>query len=206
MWVVRVRVRVGVTVAVRASAGERGEGEGRGPERMPARVAPHHSHTRAQLEADRHRRCLPNSQPGNVLLPRPTQRSGTVAVAARRSAESSEMVPVRATLRRSRPFALRERQPFPLGVLPTRRPLTAHLAVLGCRARKLAGDKRHPLHAGRGLGGACDGPISPTPQASQPRRATSARRVVMVCFPGRKEGRKKKKKEGFMDTKFPVRA
>ena len=137
--VVRVRVRVRVTVAVRA------RGEGRDPGSMPARAAPLHSRSRAQLEANRHRRCLPNSQPGNVPLPRPTQRSGTVAVAARRSAESSGTAPLRAALRRSRAFVLRERQPFPLGVLPTRRPLTAHLAVQGCRARKLAGDKRHPL-------------------------------------------------------------
>jgi len=28
------------------------------------------------------------------------------------------------------------------GCLPTRRPLTDHFAVLGCRSRKLAGDKR----------------------------------------------------------------
>ena len=28
------------------------------------------------------------------------------------------------------------------GCMPTRRPLTDHFAVLGCRSRKLAGDKR----------------------------------------------------------------
>ena len=184
MWVVRARVRVGVTVAVRASAGERGEGEGRGPERMPARVAPHHSHTRAQLEADRHRRCLPNSQPGNVLLPRPTQRSGTVAVAARRSAESSGTMPLRATLRHSRAFALRERQPFPLGVLPTRRPVTAHLAVLCCRARKLVSDKRHPLaRRARTPWRVRRSHLSDTAGVTAaPRHGRRARRVVLVCF------------------------